>query len=306
MFFVFFAFVPEGSGVIKGIAFALAIGVAFDAFLVRMTLVPAAMALAGNAAWWLPKRLAKVLPNVDIEGEGLKAAREDAEWAAARFAAGEAITLDGLAVGDSAGARLAVPAGAIALVGGDAAERRVLAAAVAGRVTPASGRAQVAGHPVPAESGRVAHLVALADLGAGRAETEVTVRALLDERLRMTGPWYRAFRMRGRVEGWLDRITTVLAQVAPGQDRVSPASVVGNLPQLQRAVVLAAAALAEQAPVVLLDSADPMAQEDVCALVAALETLASGRTTVVLGVSTRAVGATRPAGRVQVLEGIAS
>ena len=49
MFFVFFAFVPEGSGAIKGIAFALAIGVAFDAFLVRMTLVPAAMALAGRA-----------------------------------------------------------------------------------------------------------------------------------------------------------------------------------------------------------------------------------------------------------------
>ncbi|BDZ56043.1 membrane protein [Agromyces marinus] len=70
MFFVFFAFVPEGTGVIKGIAFALAIGVVFDAFLVRMTLVPAAMALAGRGAWWLPKWLGRVLPDVDIEGRG--------------------------------------------------------------------------------------------------------------------------------------------------------------------------------------------------------------------------------------------
>ncbi|HEY6799686.1 MAG TPA: MMPL family transporter, partial [Agromyces sp.] len=63
MFFVFFAFVPEGSGVIKGIAFALAIGVAFDAFLVRMTFVPAAMAIAGRAAWWLPRWLEQRLPD---------------------------------------------------------------------------------------------------------------------------------------------------------------------------------------------------------------------------------------------------
>jgi RND superfamily putative drug exporter len=309
MFFVFAAFVPEGASMIKVIALGLAVGVAVDAFLVRMTLVPAVMALAGRAAWWLPKPLARLLPNVDIEGEGLTSAREDAEWAAARLAAGEAITLDALAVGDAPGVRLAVPAGAIALAGGDPAERRLLAATVAGRVAPAGGRAQVAGHPVPAESGRVARLVALADLGGGRAETRVTVRELLDERIRLTGAWYRAFRVRGRVDRWIERIAAVLARVVPDQDRVSAASVVGSLPQLQRAVVLAAAALAEQAPVVLLDIVDPLPEADARALIVALEALAPGATTVVLGVSIRGASgvATRSPDRViSVLEGTAS
>ncbi len=48
MFFVFASFVPEGSSVIKPIALGLAVGIAADAFLVRMTLVPAVMALPGG------------------------------------------------------------------------------------------------------------------------------------------------------------------------------------------------------------------------------------------------------------------
>jgi uncharacterized membrane protein YdfJ with MMPL/SSD domain len=53
---------------IQSIGFALAFGVAVDAFVVRMTIVPAAMSLLGNRAWWLPKWLDRVLPNVDVEG----------------------------------------------------------------------------------------------------------------------------------------------------------------------------------------------------------------------------------------------
>jgi RND superfamily putative drug exporter len=67
MFFVFAAFVPEGAGVIKVIALGLAVGILADAFLVRMTLVPAAMALVGRGAWWMPRWLGRILPNVDIE-----------------------------------------------------------------------------------------------------------------------------------------------------------------------------------------------------------------------------------------------
>ena len=48
MFSVFAAFVPEGEGPIKTIAFGLAVGVFVDAFLVRMTLVPAVLALLGR------------------------------------------------------------------------------------------------------------------------------------------------------------------------------------------------------------------------------------------------------------------
>jgi RND superfamily putative drug exporter len=58
--------------VIKSMGFALAIGVAIDAFVVRMTIVPAVMSLLGRAAWWLPRWLGRALPNVDIEGQGLR------------------------------------------------------------------------------------------------------------------------------------------------------------------------------------------------------------------------------------------
>ena len=48
-------------------------GVLADAFVVRMTLVPAVMALLGHRAWQLPRGLDKVVPEVDIEGERLAA-----------------------------------------------------------------------------------------------------------------------------------------------------------------------------------------------------------------------------------------
>ena len=55
MISVFAAFIPEGSSTIKPIALGLAVGVFVDAFLVRMTLVPAVLALLGTAAWWMPR-----------------------------------------------------------------------------------------------------------------------------------------------------------------------------------------------------------------------------------------------------------
>ncbi|MFF4234545.1 MMPL family transporter [Actinomadura geliboluensis] len=72
MIAVFAGFVASSESMIKMMGFALAAGVAFDAFVVRMTLVPAVMALFGRAAWWLPRRLARALPNVDVEGERLR------------------------------------------------------------------------------------------------------------------------------------------------------------------------------------------------------------------------------------------
>ncbi|MFD0865777.1 MMPL family transporter, partial [Tessaracoccus lubricantis] len=71
MIAVFAFFVPEGLGPIKSIAFALAVGVAVDAFLVRMTLVPAVLTLLGDRAWWLPTWLDRLLPTFDVEGEVL-------------------------------------------------------------------------------------------------------------------------------------------------------------------------------------------------------------------------------------------
>ena len=54
------------------IGFGLAVGVLFDAFLVRLVLIPALMTLLGNAAWWMPKWLDRILPDVDVEGAALE------------------------------------------------------------------------------------------------------------------------------------------------------------------------------------------------------------------------------------------
>jgi putative drug exporter of the RND superfamily len=69
---VFSGFILGDDAIIKSIGFALAFGVLVDAFVVRMTLIPALMGLLGERAWWLPRWLDRGLPRVDIEGEGLK------------------------------------------------------------------------------------------------------------------------------------------------------------------------------------------------------------------------------------------
>jgi RND superfamily putative drug exporter len=68
---VFGGFVFSGEPLIQSIGFALAFGVFVDAFIVRMTIVPALMSLLDRAAWWLPRWLNRLLPNVDVEGEKL-------------------------------------------------------------------------------------------------------------------------------------------------------------------------------------------------------------------------------------------
>jgi RND superfamily putative drug exporter len=71
MISVFSGFIFGDDTMIKQIGFALAFGILIDAFVVRMTLIPAVMALAGEKAWWLPKWLDKILPNLDVEGDKL-------------------------------------------------------------------------------------------------------------------------------------------------------------------------------------------------------------------------------------------
>jgi RND superfamily putative drug exporter len=73
MFSVFAGFVPQGNDTIKPIAFALAIGILFDAVVVRMIAIPAALSLIGRAAWMLPRWL-RWLPALDVEGAALERA----------------------------------------------------------------------------------------------------------------------------------------------------------------------------------------------------------------------------------------
>jgi putative drug exporter of the RND superfamily len=72
MITVFGGFAFNHLTLVRPIGFGLAIGVLIDAFLVRLILVPAVMSLLGKSAWWLPKWLDKILPNVDVEGSSLE------------------------------------------------------------------------------------------------------------------------------------------------------------------------------------------------------------------------------------------
>ncbi|WP_309060670.1 MMPL family transporter [Streptomyces sp.] len=71
MIAVFSGFIGSAESMIKMIGFGLAVAVLFDAFVVRMAVVPAVLALLGDRAWRLPRRLDRLLPDIDIEGEAL-------------------------------------------------------------------------------------------------------------------------------------------------------------------------------------------------------------------------------------------
>ncbi|MDX3612425.1 MMPL family transporter [Streptomyces europaeiscabiei] len=72
MISVFAGFLLADAALIKSIGLGLASAVLFDAFVVRMTIVPAVMALLGRRAWALPRWLDRILPDVDVEGEKLR------------------------------------------------------------------------------------------------------------------------------------------------------------------------------------------------------------------------------------------
>ena len=72
MFSVFLAFIFQDDTAVKSMGLSLAFGVLFDAFIVRMTLIPALTKLFGNASWYLPKWLSALLPKIDVEGKALE------------------------------------------------------------------------------------------------------------------------------------------------------------------------------------------------------------------------------------------
>lgn len=167
MFAVFVAFVPEGDSSLKPIALGLAAGIAIDAFLVRMTLIPALMAILGERAWEIPAWLDRILPSVDIEGEAVERERHLAGWPGDD----SVIAADDLVLADAGvhGLHLRLaPGGSAVVTGASAGGLRALALAVAGRVTPDDGRLRVAGHLLPGRAAWVrAHVGAVIASEAG-------------------------------------------------------------------------------------------------------------------------------------------
>ena len=70
---VFVGFATSGDQIIGSIGMALTVGVLADALVVRMVIMPAALTLLGNAAWWMPRWMQRLVPNVDAEGRSLDA-----------------------------------------------------------------------------------------------------------------------------------------------------------------------------------------------------------------------------------------
>jgi RND superfamily putative drug exporter len=150
MFAVFVAFVPEGDSSLKPIALGLAAGIAIDAFLVRMTLIPALMAILGERAWEIPKWLEKILPSVDIEGEAVERERHLAAWPGddSLVAADDLVLSADAPIVENLSLRVG-SGEALVVTGRDARVRRAVALAVAGRLTPDAGKLRVVGHLLP-------------------------------------------------------------------------------------------------------------------------------------------------------------
>lgn len=165
MFGVFLSFFPEGDSTIKPMSLGLAVGVFVDAFIVRMTLMPALLLMFGRHAWWLPAGLDQRLPRLDIEGEGLHRELELADWPDP--ARDIVVAADGLVVAGSSGPlapplSLLVPRGTLTVLTG-ADERRLTALmmVLAGRIAPTGGNLRLVGLLVPDRAGQARRRIAL-------------------------------------------------------------------------------------------------------------------------------------------------
>ncbi len=177
MFAVFAAFVPEGDVNIKPIALGLATGVFVDAFLVRMTLVPAVLALLGRRAWWLPAWLDRRLPRLDIEGEGVLREIALRDWAPGAAVAADGVALPPL-VDD---VTVTVDDGESLLVSGPRAQVSAVLLTLGGRLAPTGGRLKVLGRVLPDRAGAVRARSGYVDLRTA-ADPAAALRAALAER----------------------------------------------------------------------------------------------------------------------------
>ncbi|GGM35783.1 MMPL family transporter [Promicromonospora citrea] len=186
MIAVFVAFVPHGDMNLKPIALGLAVGVAVDAFVVRMVFVPAVLALLGEKAWYMPRWLDRVLPSFDVEGEGLTRELSLADWP--EPGATDAVATQDLEVAGRSGAvvgpvSVRVPDGGALLVRGDAtAPVSAFLLAVSGRLALTGGVAKTAGLVLPERSSSVRRRVAVVDSAAEGGQPAGAVRQALRDR----------------------------------------------------------------------------------------------------------------------------
>ncbi len=182
---VFVTFIPNGSTTIKPIAFGLAIGVFVDAFVVRMTLVPAVLVVLGHKAWWLPKLLEKKLPEVDVEGAAMHRKVQYEDWERTHGTAA-LVARDVVVSTGAVPVEVEAPPGAVTVVDvpeGLAATE--LADVLVGRRRPVDGELVVGGMLLPEQAAAVHRHTAFVEVGRP-GDDEAAGPSRCDDRANLT------------------------------------------------------------------------------------------------------------------------
>ena len=310
MLAVFAAFVPEGDVNIKPVAFALAIGVFADAFLVRMLFAPAVMRYAGRHAWTMPRFLQRRLPHVDVEGEALHQRVALESWPrpgsdAAVSAAGLTLaTPEGLVYND---VTTDLPAGEWLVVHGPSgAGKTALLLTLAGRMGFTEGRLRVAGRLLPQEARAVRKVVSLGETtGINELDPNLTVDQHVAERLsiRTFGLWVSRSRVRPVREAMNDALAAAHAEAGLPFEPVSGDLLVSELGRLERTALGVVLALVGDPALLVLDDVDDLrVTEDVALLWSALAHLLDSGTTALVASVRSASSAPAPRDGLHLLE----
>ena len=257
MISVFAAFIPHGSSTIKPIALGLAVGVFVDAFGVRMTLVPAVLALLGDKAWWMPRRLDKVLPHIDVEGAALVRHVDQVDWDAEHGAV--AVRAEAVQIVTAAGpvaVDLSVPLrSTTGFAHPDPAVRAALVWTVSGWRKPAGGVLAVLGHVLPEEAGSVRKAVRVVP-APSREDDDTPVRRYVSTLLvaQSDRPWpsrRTTSRAIDQAESWL----APLHAAQPGEQPLAKRRLVELTPLERRLLALSAAAV-QQPRLIVVEEPD--------------------------------------------------
>jgi len=308
MFSVFASFVPGGGAVLQPLAGGLAVGVLIDAFVVRMTLIPALMALLGDRAWGLPAWLDRIVPNVDIEGETVHELLDARGWhpeAGPLPAATEAPVIQARDLGVAGLSPLDLDAAVgdvLLLVGASAAARAELLSTLTGRGRPASGHLSALGNALPFD----AHAVrAQSELVIAQPAEPLTVGRYLTAQIAMDAPRGHRADRRGVAHrilpallvavsdddamGWTAVLPAIDARPIAGARRVTDKTPLRELSSGQLLAVDAAIALSSGRPLIAVDTGaiEPRHASD---FVVALAEAAATDVTLVIALESNASG----------------
>lgn len=310
MLAVFAAFVPQGDPNIKPIAFALAVGVFADAFLIRMLFAPAVLQLFGRTSWVLPARLGAILPHADIEGEAIQRQLALASWPTPTPTA--AITTAGLTAKGEDGVvfndvNIDLPEADWLFVHGPSGSgKTALLLTLAGRMHFNDGLARVNGWLLPQEAVHVRRTVSLGEFtGINDLEDNLSVDQHIAERIsiRSLSIWVRAKSItpvRNALNAALD---SAHATAGIAFRPVAGSDLITTLSRLERKLLGVSLALIDSPAIIMIEDIDDLrSPESIDVFWAALAELIADRSISVVASAQSAAAAPPPSSHVHLLE----